>query len=81
MVISLRKWLRWSKFVLLFVLGTLLLYQLISWLKPWFQPDLLRQGPGDGAVKVFSTMNQITKKEDFSTQLKNRLLLYYWLDE
>lgn len=81
MIISLRKWIRFSKFLLFFILASLLLYQLITWLVPWVYPDL-NKTPDDGAIKVFSYIDHVMHKEEgLMDHVKHRLLLYYWLDE
>jgi hypothetical protein len=80
MVISLRKLKDWCQFILLFMLFTLLLYQLISFLAPLFKPDFMYKEPTGGAVKVFAYANG----ESSSTileEVKERLLEFYWIGE
>lgn len=82
MVISLRRLKRWSQFLLLFVLFTLLLYQVFAFLVPLFKPDYMYKEPSGGAVKVFS-YQQAESSADETTmkKLKERLLIFYWLGE
>jgi hypothetical protein len=83
MVISLRKWKEWCKFFLLFFLFTLLLYQLMSFVAPYFMPKSPYEKPLGGAVKVFAYQKdqEIPPLEDWEDQVKERLLLFFWLGE
>jgi Protein of unknown function (DUF4227) len=82
MVISLRRLKRWSQFFLLFVLFTLLLYQLISFLVPLFKPDYMYKEPNGGAVKVFGHQQETARVVEAPAQkIKERLLMFYWLGE
>jgi hypothetical protein len=80
MVISLRRWIRWGKFLVLLLLGTWLLYQLLSWLIPWFHFDPWEQVPNNGAVKVFAT-HSVAQQGDLFAHVKERLQLFYQVSE
>ncbi|MFC7441038.1 DUF4227 family protein [Laceyella putida] len=81
MVISLRRLKRWSQFLLLFVLFTLLLYQLFAFLVPLFKPDYMYKEPSGGAVKVFGQHEEPRVDEAPMKKIKERLLIFYWLGE
>lgn len=82
MVISLKQVIRWTKFILLFILCSFLLYQLIDWIIPWFDPDSWNRSPNDGAIKVLVNHNlPMERNVSWAEQVKNRLLIFYWLGE
>ena len=81
MVISLRKVKQWVKFLLLFTLFTLLLYQLFMILAPYFQPDFLYEEPSGGAVKVIAQNIDTHESPSMLKEMKERLLLFYWMGE
>jgi Protein of unknown function (DUF4227) len=80
MVISLRKLKDWCQFILLFILFTLMLYQLISFLTPLFKPDFMYKQPAGGAVKVFAYADR-SSPSSFLEEVKERLLEFYWIGE
>jgi hypothetical protein len=80
MVISFKKLKGWFQFLLLFVLFTLLLYQIISFLIPLFEPDFMYKEPGGGAVKVFAYAKE-EPPPSVLEEMKDRLLVFYWLGE
>ncbi|MBA4495701.1 DUF4227 family protein [Paenactinomyces guangxiensis] len=80
MIISLRKMKEWTKFILLFVLFTLLLYQIMAFLAPYWRPDVMYKEPSGGAVKVFAYQDAPSERDPLS-EIKNRLLIFYWLGE
>lgn len=77
MVISLRKWIRWSKLLVLFVIGTYLLYQFLDWLIPRFFP--YTPTPDNGAVRVITYEKQA--REEVVEDIRTRLIKFYWLGE
>ncbi|MBA4600954.1 DUF4227 family protein [Thermoactinomyces mirandus] len=81
MVISFRKVKRWAKFFLLFTLFTLLLYQVFSVLAPFFKPDFLYEEPSEGAVKVIAQENADHEPVSAFEEMKERLLIFYWMGE
>ncbi|MGA8941793.1 MAG: DUF4227 family protein [Thermoactinomyces sp.] len=81
MVISLRKIKHWAKFFLLFVLFTLLLYQFFSVLAPFFKPEFLYEKPSEGAVKVIARESTTAESESAFEEMKERLLIFYWMGE
>lgn len=80
MIISVRKMKEWIKFLLLFVLFTLLLYQLMAFFAPYLRPDMIDREPTGGAVKVFARQ-EAEPKSTAMREIKSRLLIFYWLGE
>lgn len=73
------KW--WTKVFILFILFTLMLYQIIAFMLPYWKAELLYPVPkGGGAVKVFSP-DYIKVPKDLSNNIKQRLYLFYLLGE
>lgn len=82
MVISIRRWKEWIKFLFLFILFTILLYMLISFLAPFFQPDVENQEPFEGAVQVFADHRVTQPEKDYlSEEVWDRVKLFYLLGE
>lgn len=82
MVISLKRVIRWVKFILLFILCTFLIYQFIHWMAPWMDPNSWNSLPHDGAIKVFVNRTGLLENNlSWAEQMKNRLLIFYWLGE
>jgi hypothetical protein len=81
MIISVRRLKDWSKFMLLFFLLTLLLYQVISFFAPYFRSNILYREPIGGAVKVFSQTEPSYYKPTLWDEMKNRLFIFYELGE
>jgi hypothetical protein len=81
MIISVKRLKDWSKFLLLFFLFTLLLYQVILFFAPYFRPNILYREPISGAVKVFSQTESDYHKLTFWDEMKNRLFIFYELGE
>ena len=81
MVISFRKVKQWLKFLLLFTLFTLLLYQLFMILAPYFKPDFLYEEPSGGAVKVIAQNIDGHESSSAFKEMKERLLMFYWMGE
>jgi hypothetical protein len=79
MIISLRRWVEWGKFFLLFILLTLLFYQVITFFDLLLEPKPRYQEPGGRAVKVFARETVPRPSEEMG--IKERLLLFYWLGE
>lgn len=78
MLISWRRLWGWLKRILLFLLLSFLVYQIITFLSPYLHPSESNE-PGDGAVKVW-----IPSETFYTTlwhDLRERLLLFYWLGE
>ena len=81
MIISLSRIKRWTKFFILFILFTLLLYQIMAFMLPFWKAELLYPEPqGGGAVKVFAPY-RVTVSETFLDELKQRLYLFYLAGE
>jgi hypothetical protein len=81
MIISMRRLKDWSKFMLLFFLFTLFLYQMISFFAPYFRSNILYREPIGGAVKVFSQTEPSYHKPSSWDEMKNRLFIFYELGE
>ncbi len=81
MVISIRKIKHWAKFFLLFILFTLLLYQVFLVLAPFFKPEFLYKEPAGGAVKVIAQETTDVESETVFEKMKERLLIFYWMGE
>ncbi|PTX50881.1 uncharacterized protein DUF4227 [Melghirimyces profundicolus] len=80
MVFSLRRLAAWAKFLTMFVILTLIFYQVIAWISHWIQPTYRYGEPKGPAVKVFAPHGE-TGTTGGLTDLTERLLLFYWLGE
>jgi len=80
MVFSLKKIKEWMRFLFLFVLFTLFLYQLITLLAPLFRPNTMYKEPSEGAVKVFAHA-RVENEAGVLDEIRERLFLFYWLGE
>ncbi|MBD1372974.1 DUF4227 family protein [Hazenella sp. IB182357] len=81
MIISARHVKAWVQFITLFIVFTLLLYQIMSVIAPFFKPDFLYEEPIGGARKVFAQhAESITPKQPYDA-IKERLQWFYWLGE
>ncbi|SFX03226.1 Protein of unknown function [Thermoactinomyces sp. DSM 45891] len=81
MIISTRRIRQWFTFLLLFVLFTLLLYQVMSFFTEIFEPNSIYKEPIGDAVKVFSDYGRQTSQATFSELVKERLLWFYEIGE
>ncbi|MGI6127828.1 MAG: DUF4227 family protein [Planifilum sp.] len=79
MVVSVRRLVEWIKFLLLFVLFTVLMYQVFALFSDWLEPRYPYREPAGRAVKVFSPSPPPTHPE--SVDIGERLLLFYHLGE
>ncbi len=77
MIISFRKWVRWLKFMLLFILLTLLLYQLTGWISDWTRPDRRYREPEGRSVKAFQLSDRVAEPRS----PMERLRFFYWFGE
>lgn len=77
MILSIRKWMERAKFLALFVVLTLILYQALAILNTWMQPVHKYRQPEGSAVKVF---RQDTGTMD-AASISERLKLFYWYGE
>lgn len=81
MIVSISRIKRWTKLFVLFILFTLLLYQVIAFMVPFWKAELLYPEPkGGGAVKVFSPY-EMMPSETFIDEFKQRLYLFYLTGE
>lgn len=80
MIISIRKLKEWGKFLFLFVLFTLLLYQILAFFTPLWRPDVMYREPMGGALKVFAH-HEDSASATIGSEIKNRLLIFYWIGE
>lgn len=80
MVVSLRRLMEWIKFLLLFVLFTMLLYQVFSLFSDWLQPRYPYREPAGRAVKVFAPYS-IGSSDHQTMDIGERLLLFYRIGE
>ncbi|MDQ0418125.1 hypothetical protein J2Z48_002314 [Croceifilum oryzae] len=81
MIISTRRIKQWLTFLLLFVLFTLLLYQVMSFFTEMFEPNSIYKEPIGDAVKVFSDYGRQTSQVTFSELVRERLLWFYEIGE
>ncbi|WP_185955985.1 DUF4227 family protein [Melghirimyces algeriensis] len=80
MIVSLRRLAAWARFLTMFVILTMIFYHVIAWVSQWFEPAYRYGQPKGPAVKVFAPSG----KTDYGKtwiQMKDRVLLYYWLGE
>lgn len=81
MIVSISRIKQWTKLFILFILFTLLLYQIIAFMTPFWKAELLYPEPkGGGAVKVLSPYDTLSS-ELFIDQFKQRLYLFYLTGE
>lgn len=77
---SIRRLLEWGKFLLLFVLLTLFLYQVIGFFAEYTEPTKRYREPKGRAVKVFAPFG-VPRESSLAESWKERLFLFYWLGE
>lgn len=80
MVVSLRRLVEWIKFLLLFVLFTMLLYQVFALFTDWLEPRYPYREPAGRAVKVFAPVSPGDPDPE-SVDIGRRLLLFYRIGE
>ncbi|GIP37555.1 hypothetical protein J31TS4_08350 [Paenibacillus sp. J31TS4] len=78
MIVPLRKWLYRARFLLLFLLLTIVLYQVMSVLSVWIEPFPKYREPEGRAVKVF--IHQAVEAGRDTTFIE-RLKLFLWYGE
>jgi hypothetical protein len=81
MIISLRRIRSWLRFLFLFVLFTLLLYQLFRFVSPLFEPDYMYREPSGGAIKVFAHQGTEEHPRTLTEEIAGRLFLFYRIGE
>ncbi len=79
MIISATKWIERAKFLLLFLLFTLLLYHALDAISAWIAPKSKYKEPDGGAVKVFHYAELDAGQS--SRTMAERLKLFYWYGE
>lgn len=79
MIISVGKWLERLKFILLFLVLTLLFSKMFGALTAWIEPQQKYREPKGNAVKVFGAAANKGAEEEIS--FKERLKLFYWIGE
>jgi len=72
-VVSLRKWLAWAKFLVLFVALTVLLYKLFQLFSDWAEPADRYKPPTGSAVKAFREERAVPE----AGAMLDRLLFFY----
>ncbi|MEW9032002.1 MAG: DUF4227 family protein [Planifilum fimeticola] len=80
MVVSLRRLVEWIKFLILFVLLTMLVYQVLALFSDWLQPRYPYREPAGRAVKVFAPASP-GDPDPKSVDIEERLLLFYRIGE
>ncbi|EGK14212.1 hypothetical protein HMPREF9374_0360 [Desmospora sp. 8437] len=80
MIIPLRRLAAWAKFLILFVILTLILYQVIAILSQWMLPTHRYGEPKGRAVKVMAPLEEPGRRGDLA-DIKDRLRMFYWLGE
>jgi hypothetical protein len=81
MVISLKRLAEWAKFLMLFLILTLVMYQVIALLSQWMKPAHRYGEPKGRAVKVFAPYEPDGRFQEDASVFPDRLLLFYWLGE
>lgn len=81
MIISTKRMKEWLTFLLLFVLFTLLVYQVMAFFAPLFEPNSMYKEPSGDAVKVFADYGRQLSQASFSEQVRERLLWFYEIGE
>lgn len=77
MIIQVRKWVERMKFIALFLVLVVLLYQMMAVVERWVQPTPRHHAPEKGAVKAFR--HESGKLE--SDNMADRLRLFYRVGE
>ena len=77
MIISLRKWLRLGRFLVLFVLFTYVLYYTFQVVSQWIVPAQRYKEPMGEAVKAFYQQDPYNGE----MSVRDRLRLFYWIGE
>ena len=80
MIVSLRRLVEWIKFLILFVLFTILVYQVLALFSDWLQPRYPYREPAGRAVKVFAPVSP-GGPGPLSVDIGERLLLYFRIGE
>jgi hypothetical protein len=80
MVVSVRRLVEWIKFLLLFVLFTVLMYQVFALFSDWPEPRYPYREPAGRAVKVFAPTAPGSPESE-SVDIGERLLLFYRIGE
>jgi hypothetical protein len=80
MIVSLRRLVEWIKFLILFVLFTILVYQVLALFSDWLQPRYPYREPAGRAVKVFAPASP-GGPDPASVDIGERLLLYFCIGE
>lgn len=81
MIISTKRIKEWLMFLFLFVLFTLLVYQVMAFFSPLFEPNSMYKEPTGDAVKVFADYGKQQQQISMTEQLRNRLLWFYQIGE
>lgn len=77
MIVPVRRWLNGLKYILLFIVLSILLYQLLEVVGAWMEPAKYREPDGE-ALKVFQ--HELGLEEEYDS-LFERLRLFYWYGE
>jgi hypothetical protein len=77
MVISLRKWMKRGKFLILFLVFTYLIFLLLNKISLWVEPEHRYNQPIGDAVKV-TLQDGMYNGEN---SVKDRLRFFYWYGE
>jgi hypothetical protein len=77
MIVHLRKWIERMKFIALFFVLVILLYQIMTLLGQWMQPAHRHKSPEGSAVKAFRHDSGTLDADNMA----DRLRLFYWLGE
>ncbi|WP_166239225.1 YqzK family protein [Paenibacillus turpanensis] len=78
MIISVSKWLERAKFLVLFLLFTILLYHAMDVISTWIEPKVRYEEPDGAAVKVFGYNGN---ENGGDSSMVDRLKLFYWYGE
>lgn len=77
MIISLQKWIERGKFILLFILLTLIVNHLFMLANQWIHPIQRYKDPAGEALKVMDRDEWVKGNES----LQDRLIYFYWYGE
>lgn len=77
MIFSVRKWLNRGKYILIFLVLTIVMYHLFQFVTSWIEPAQRYKQPMGKAVKVF----QHETWQGNSASIADRLIFFYWYGE
>lgn len=79
MIVSYRKWIARTRFIVLFMTLTFVLYHIMILLTGWIQPTPKYKTPTGKAERVFQHHPVLTEPD--TGTMSDRLRLFYWYGE